>query len=682
MAVAANGVTGKSVLHIPNAVWMTKNASIRQDGITSIGGNFYQDAITNIFYRFGGNFASTGKIVFFKDNGAANTGTCRYVTTNKSGDIDAFDRGQSFIAFPEIEIRTKDTVVVHARMGIDALKLIRNTGDYGNDLGKLLLESKVVSGKSYDASLRITGASNLTSEQLVPPGSVIVERDLTPYRLEDAGTGNGSLFAFASPFKNMRSGYFAGNWIRRMLEDAENNGHVEYVYGNKRDASDVILGEQYIIDPTEGFEPGKGYLVKLRATGFDYSALLASGGLPITSGGDASDYDVSKFIFNGAPYRMPGVDEQLFTDDVLFERSIDLAANTSPTYINWVIGNSWTSPIDINKLVDLMGNSTLYFKPFIYVFPSGSTNYQVYKCTATDPSSSMTVIDLDEIPAMSYFMLRLDNKKKQDGTFMLRRNELLTHGNASHSTLKSAKVESSFHNEVLFRVSPESNPGIYDLAGIGLRPNGNPNADSNDILKPGSSSTGSGSGDTGSGTGSELFGLYSVSGDGRRLSANIVPETSDAVPLHFSPGTFRSRFKLEASRMESLKTSSLWLEDTKEGIITDLFESGGSYGFEVSPEDEPGRFVVRFQNLVGTDLKDFRDFGDIRVFVLGDRLIVRGLSSDDIGARLAIYDVQGQLLQQTPVTQSPEMDMAAPSTEGIYIFRLEGKRVITLKFRK
>jgi hypothetical protein len=192
MAVAANGVTGKSVLHIPNAVWMTGNASIRQDGIITIGGNFYQNALTNVFYRSGENFASTGKIVFFKDNGAGNTGTRRYVTVNKSGNIDAFDRGQSFVAFPEIEIRTKDTVVIPARMGIDALKLIRNDNSYG----KLLLESKAINDggydRFYDASLRITGASNLTSDQLVPPGSVIVERDLTPYREEEgSGTGRG-----------------------------------------------------------------------------------------------------------------------------------------------------------------------------------------------------------------------------------------------------------------------------------------------------------------------------------------------------------------------------------------------------------------------------------------------------------------------------------------------------------
>jgi hypothetical protein len=105
-------------------------------GITSIGGNFYQDAVTNVFCMSSEIFASQGRIVFFRDNGEANTGARRYVTC-KPENINAFNRGQSFIAFSEIEIRTKDTVVVAASMGIDDRRLVRNTGDYGDGLGRL-----------------------------------------------------------------------------------------------------------------------------------------------------------------------------------------------------------------------------------------------------------------------------------------------------------------------------------------------------------------------------------------------------------------------------------------------------------------------------------------------------------------------------------------------------------------
>jgi hypothetical protein len=664
MAVAATGTAAENSLLIPSAVWMTGNSSIRQDGITSIGGNFYQDALTNVFYKDGGSFASVGKIVFFLNNGLGDTGTRRYVTA-KSGDMNVFDRSSRFVAFPEIEIRTKDTVVIPARMGIDARRLIRSGGSYG----KLWLESKAINDgsgdKSYDASLRITGPMDSTSAQLVPPGSVVIERDLTPYRVEDGSTGNGTLFAFASPFKAQRSGYFAGNWLRRMLEDTGNNSHVQFIYGNKRGGDDVILPEQYIIDPTEEFLPGKGHLVKLRAANFDYSQLTASGGLA-GSGGNASDYNVSKFVFNGAPYQMDAVDEQVFADSVLFKRNINLAAGVSATYINWVIGNSWTAPISITSLVNLMGSSPLYFEPFIYVFPNGSTNYQVYKCQTSE--NGMQIIDIDEIPAMSYFMVRLDNTRNQTGTFTLRRNELLTHGNASHSTLKAASLP--YNNEVLFRVGPASNPNIYDLAGIGLRRNGNPNADGNDILKPGD------------GEGGELFSLYALSDDGRRLSASIVPETAEAVPLCFSPGTSTGAFRLEASRIESLRTEGLWLEDKKEGTVTDLLQSNGSYGFEVSAGDSPDRFTVHFQPMAATTLEALKPLTPLKVYCTGNEIIVTGLVDDDAGSRLLIYDAQGQLLHQATVTQAPEMRLPVSLSEGVYIFRLQGKRVFTLKFRR
>jgi hypothetical protein len=181
----------------------------------------------------------------------------------------------------------------------------------------------------------------------------------------------------------------------------------------------------------------------------------------------------------------------------------------------------------------------------------------------------------------------------------------------------------------VFRVSPESNPGIYDLAGIGLRRDGNPKYDTNDILKVGNSDE------------SESFSLYSLSEDGQKLSANIVPETASEAPLHFSPGSAGGRFSLTVSRMESLKTAGLWLEDTKEGIIRDLFESGGSYGFEASPEDDPDRFIVRFQYSEVTGQESLKDFKDFKVFLRDDRLIVRGLVADDIGSRLLVYDTQG-----------------------------------------
>jgi hypothetical protein len=662
MAVATNMSNGKVSLCIPHSVRMSGNGvSIFQQGTTAIGGNFFHDATTNIFYKTGDVFPSTGKILFFRNNGSGNTGIRRYVTTLSTA-IDSFDRRSSFVAFPELEIRTKDTLVIPAKMGIDALRIIRSDPSYG----KILLESKPVANVSYDASLRITSRSAATSAELAPEGSVIVERDLTPYRVEDGTTGAGTLFAYASPFKSQRSGYFAGNWVRKMLED--DNGHVQYVYGNKRDADNIILSEQYIVDPYESFLPGKGYLIKLRKKGFDYQELIASGGLVFSSGGDASDYDKSKFVFNGHIYRLGERDEQLFADSILFTRSINIAANAAPTYINWIIGNSYTAPISVKKIVDLLSSSSLMFEPYIYVFPQGSTGYQVFDIQNSGSPNGMQLIDLSEIPAMSYFMIRLDNRVAQNGTFTLRRNEILTHGKASHGGFRSSG-DDGYRNEVVFRVSPESNPNIYDIAGIALRRNGNPKGDNYDIPKAGIGNNG------------ELFYLYSVSEDGKKFSANVMPDTSSVVPLYFLPGSSEGRFRMEARRMESLRTNGLWLEDRKEGHVVDLLENGGNYSFVAGPDDDPARFCVRFR-LGETSGMDRLSSNLVQVYYSQGELFIRGLTAEDAGSGIRIVDIRGQTLCRSVVKQAPEMSIEVSLPAGVYVFRMEGKRSVTLKFKR
>jgi hypothetical protein len=72
----------------------------------------------------------------------------------------------------------------------------------------------------------------------------------------------------------------------------------------------------------------------------------------------------------------------------------------------------------------------------------------------------------------------------------------------------------------------------------------------------------------------------------------------------------------------------------------------------------------------------------VSVYCSNDEIIVKGLDDDDAGSRLLIYDTQGQLLLQTAVTQSSEMRLRIPLADGIYIFRMEGKRVFTLKFSR
>lgn len=645
MRVNKDGNT--TAIYIKGAMHNSGDAAIRQDGETKITGNFYHDANTNVFYKENNDFPSTGRIVFSGNNSAQ-----RLITTLNNS-IDDFSRANYFIAFPEIEIETTDELLIPAKMGIDALKIIRTN----QQSGKMRLASQVYTDGSssnvYNASLRITGTG--TSSTLVPPGAVIVELNVEPYRVEKGTTGAGPLFPFASPFYNtQRSGYFAGNWVRRMIEDE--NGHVDYVYGNKS-SNGIIIRDQYLSNPDNIFTAGKGYLLKLRKSDYDYEELIEGGGLGI-SGGNPADYNKSIFIFDGKPYTMSSVSEQLFAEDVLFTHTLSNSAKTNT--INWIIGNSYTAPIGIDKLIEVIGNTSLSFEPNIYVFPKGSTTYQIYKVSSN--SNSMQVIDIDEIPSMSYFMLRVSKNKVQNGSLTLRKSDLLTHGNSPHA-FRAAK--NNYYNEVVFRISPEENHNIYDIAGIGLRPNATSDTDKNDILKVFGNS--------------DMFQVYTLAEDGQKLSGNIIPEDASHVVLCINPGNSEGTFLLETERLESMHTDGLWMEDTKEGKIVDLLATDGKYTFEVHPNDAPERFYVFFSRSSTTGDGNSID-SLLQIFYNNNSVSLHGLCKTDINSFVGIYDVQGKLIYQDKIKSFPEENFNVQLEPGVYIVRLEGQRTSTLKF--
>jgi hypothetical protein len=93
--------------------------------------------------------------------------------------------------------------------------------------------------------------------------------------------------------------------------------------------------------------------------------------------------------------------------------------------------------------------------------------------------------------------------------------------------------------------------------------------------------------------------------------------------------------------------------------------------------------VLHFRDVLGaaTGLKSSKSLMPLNVFSKDNELVIQGLDDSDTGSRLLVYDTQGQLLQQAIVTQAPEMRLPVSLSEGIYILRLQGKRVFTLKFR-
>jgi len=253
MYVASTTPSTRVSLYIPDAMrQLGSSVEIIQNGITELGGNFYQDATTNVFaVDATTKTTSTGKFRFVKEHPGVN----RTITT-QSVNLNTFDKGLSYIAYPQFEISTNDSIEVPGKMGIDATTLHRVNGK----TGKMILRSDVIGTNVFDASLRITQAG--TSASLVDLGAVIVERDMTLYRPHNGST---QMFGFATPFKNTQlSGCFAGNWVRRPLNSGT-YGHTTYVYGNKdtAPADGTIDDDQYVYMAAEKMIPAQAYLIRV-----------------------------------------------------------------------------------------------------------------------------------------------------------------------------------------------------------------------------------------------------------------------------------------------------------------------------------------------------------------------------------------------------------------------------------
>ncbi|MDR2854392.1 MAG: T9SS type A sorting domain-containing protein [Prevotellaceae bacterium] len=669
---------------------------ITQTGVSTLTGSFYHNADSHAFLTgtndgwatspesltTGWNAEVTGTIVF-----KGTSSERRYITTSN---FSTFNRTDNYAAFPNITIATNDTLFIPAQMGLDAETIVADP----NFKGKMRLQSDttVVGRLVYDASLR------LKNHDTEADTAIIIERDLSLYRAAN-GTGVQPLFAFAAPLKNMYSGYFAGNWVRRMLQTGANK-HVDYVYGNKPNPNNtsVIDYSQYMMYATENLTPGEAYLIKARPANFDYSNLQAEGGLTATGATDASLYNKNKFVFDAHAYNLTPQHERVYANDTLFDHTI---SGTVDNQLNWVIGNSWTSAISLQALDNYIKvHPTIYFRNIVWLFPSGSTTYQPYFLTGHTLHGTQLLDGITSIPSQSIFVIQvlsdaqatISNKGDftQAGRVTLKKQDLQVHDNVPHnlstaagalppytpsaapalnpsSLQRSVSSTTSYQNDALFRLTPESNSNIFDLAAIALRPNSQEAFEAKDLKKSYL-------------TGNEAFTLYTLSSDDEKLAVNTAPLTTPYIRLCVDPGIVGGRMVLTASRTESF--NAIWLEDLLTHDRVDL-KTQTDYIFESTPQDTPDRFLVYFTEFpTPTDAIDPIVENFLQCYYHAGDLVMKGLLESDLGGVISIFDVQGRLLKKEIITNAPEMHLPLSLTDGVYLAKLQGKRNVTVKLMK
>jgi hypothetical protein len=328
--------------------------------------------------------------------------------------------------------------------------------------------------------------------------------------------------------------------------------------------------------------------------------------------------------------------------------------------------------------------SDVWFESIIYVLPAGATTYQQFRLSTYTAGGVGTISGLEAIPSQSIFMLRvLSNTQattqgapggynRVGKSFTLDKRSALSqalqvHDETAHNTiLRSAEAEPTFRDEVLFRITPEENPNVYDLTAVGLRPNAKETFESQDLEKVYL-------------TNNEAFTLYSLSTDERKLSANVVPPGTSSVKLCLNPGISGGKLTLTASRTESL--NQIWLEDLFTHLIVDLKQQD-SYSFAVDPQDAPNRFIVHFNTPTApTGLEPISD-NFLQCYYSNGELVIKGLLPSDLGGTITVFDIQGRTLKKATIAQTPETHIPFALGGGVYIAKLQGNRTVTVKFMK
>ncbi len=612
-----------TTLYIKGSVNMIQEPKIVQNGFTNITGDFYYDPTlsqeVHVFGKDDNGNGNTGTVVF----SGSNYGLKRYIKTPNNA---TFNRANKYITFPNISIQTNDDINVDSRLGLDAITIKQN-GKKGtlHLLSEVITESGVK--KVYDTSLRITGTGS--SSSLVSSGSVVTERDATIYY--DAISGNTPVFGFASPFNGtQQAGYFAANWVAKAY-------------------SGGILSD-YVTSNTQSFNPTDGYFIRICDKTNFYSDTI-SNLLPFLAGQNIKETK-TKFVFNGKIYSAAVNTEQLFA-----ENSISKTL-TAGNYC--IIGNSYTAPISIAKLADLLNNSySTTFDGKLYLMTYGTTSYQPYNYSNTSLNDASTNA-ITQIPSTAVFALM----PTASGTVSLTK-DLLVHDASQYNIKKSIKkVAGNVYDQVGLTVSLASNSNIYDHTTVTVYDQASLGIDNDDAQKMMSS----------------VFSLYSMTSDNVPMALNVIPTETKPIDLGFKVNTQTTDFVLSVSDLKIVNGDGFWIEDKKENSLVQLNE-GEQYSFTADPTDDANRFVAYFH--LPTSSINTSNLKNISVNCKNDMLNILYLNDVDRDSKISIVDLQGRVVKNDVVSDVPTQTLnVAELTSGVYIVKIEGKRNMIAKFIK
>ena len=721
------------------------------DGTLSLEGSFVHDAVGNVFAIENGTPMSDGSWTDWtnrtKPRGiSSSTGILKFVTDAAANGLQrhitssgAIDRRLNYIAFPNLVFDTNDTIILPSIMGIDARTIKRANGKAGvlylvsdvhdaienpgvvivEEIGYLCVECMV-----FDASLRITGDNG---DYTVDEWAVIVEKRVVEYRDSEALQAGAvaMLMPFAAPFTAMRSGYFAGNWVRQPLltlmptTQCPVYNSYYYPYGNMPSASNpaVIDHSQYVIDPNQKLIPGNPYLLRLMTAhpvDDTYGSYMV---LNLTAG---ENHDLDKFIFNGTPYQnlVRATDGKLFAGTPILNQTVQINRNNSQ---NWVVGNSYTSGINGQAIADWIIDADAYYYSTIWTFQPGATKYEANPIWDYDANAPITA-GIPDIHAMSVFMIAATSKNTiaenvkigpeyqihtggiiAPGVHIPGGNNLILPspklsvigiGGGNNSRRVSETAQADLHlrnaaasgntaasdNVLTLVLTPDDNPFVYSRTHIKLSATASETTSTGNVAAmPNPSRKFS------------LTGYY----QGTQLQVNALPFSAKSAALTLEPSPNYMPARITVFGAESMSTEIVWLHDKKEGIFINLKTNSSSqlktasanltqntYDFVLAPDDKPDRFEILFvaDNLITTPVPETDLAESWKIHKSDNELLIFDLNDALLNANARIFGVQGtKYIEQSIFTVPQQRVDISQLPKGVYLLQIDNK---TVKFVK
>jgi hypothetical protein len=636
------GSPGISGLYVPGNLLLTDSSAIRLNGLQHLDGDLVGNRLAANAHGFD-PAGSSGKLLM---KGARR----QRITSNGL----ACDRTGNYLSkIPVLEISNRAGVHLSdsVALTVDTLSLRQ---------GKFILGSRFINGNETRLAHFLVRDSVLYNRQ----DTAVVEIEMV---IGNSGKGReGKFMGFSPPFKRMYADYFMYNYL--LAPDKNGLGGAT---GNTIPNADYPL------------EAGRGYIV-----GQNVYGLSSAGDYGITPGYNV-DYNSrmrDTLILNR--YSLTGIrvvdvtgypisQADAYTGEALNTGNVTVPLKAGYNYL----GNPYTCPLDLSGLkqdkatADSWGVSrnastaNVDIHAGFWILRNGARidstvnfgNKSFSISVSYDVSQLVgSTVSADSVAPMQLFVVYAYRDCNLTIPAAAR-----THRNTNF--LKNGNILS---DELLLEVKDLTTEG-FDRMCVVFRNGASTGAtDAYDAYKLINTSRG-------------VSQIYTTSPDNADLITSVVPRTQESLPLTLIPPAVEQEAELTASRLETLVSpEAVQLEDLKTGSTVDLTKQ--SYRFTTAPNDNPNRFILHFRDVLGmaTGLESSKSFKSLSILSRNNELVVQGLEDIDTGSQLQIYDMQGRLLKQATVTQIPEMQLSLSLSEGVYIARLQGKRSITLKFRR